>query len=141
MKKTKNKVNEIKRRMEKLLMEMGILADEYNNLNLQLKKLTSEWSIERAHDEYITQTKFNYTQNNYSILSLKIASFLKERGIPTKAKMIHDHLVNQEHVSITYSNLQNNYLQKMHQDANVNIERVYRGFWQYQKKIGNNFKA
>lgn len=37
-------------------------------------------------------------------------------------------------VSISYSNLQSNYLKRMHDDAQINVERAYRGYYQYRRK-------
>ncbi|MGF2199371.1 hypothetical protein [Enterococcus casseliflavus] len=94
----------------------------------------SKVSQERVYEEYIRENDYQKYKNNYDIISLYIASFFKEKGIPTRSKTIYEYLVKEKLVSISYSNLQSNYLKRMHDDAQINVERAYRGYYQYRRK-------
>lgn len=82
----------------------------------------------------MNQRKSKSDQNNYNIISLKVASFLKEQGTPVKAKKIHWFLTEEKCHSISYANLQSNYLSRMNQDHKMIVEWIYRGSLQYRNQ-------
>ncbi|MFD1899191.1 hypothetical protein GQR36_01910 [Enterococcus termitis] len=70
----------------------------------------------------------------YSIISLKIASLLKDAGRPLSNKEIYELIMSKDQLSLTYKNLTMNILPRMNKDSVVNVEKAYRGFWQYRRK-------
>lgn len=70
----------------------------------------------------------------YSIISLKIASLLKEAGRPISNKELYELITKDQRFVFTYKNLTMNVLPKMANDKSVNVEKAYRGFWQYRRK-------
>lgn len=75
----------------------------------------------------------NSSTTDYSTIALRVAGFLKEGGRPYSTKELYEQLF-PEGVPISYANFSHNILQKMHSDTRVNVERAWRGFWQYRWK-------
>ncbi|MDB1688220.1 hypothetical protein [Enterococcus casseliflavus] len=136
MKNKKNEIDELQRQMADIMEKMGDLANAYRNLNLQQKKLKTELMIKVTNNNYTQHKELIKCKNSYDIISLNVASFLKEQRIPIKAKEIHRFLTEEKNHTISYKNLQNNYLPRMNRDSKVNVERAYRGFWQYRNQLG-----
>lgn len=125
---------DIEARIIEIMDEIVTLSKEYVLLKNQRFEYDKKVSQERVYEEYVRENDYQKYKNNYDIISLYIASFLKEKGIPTRSKTIYEYLVKEKLVSITYSNLQSNYLKRMHDDTQINVERAYRGFYQYRRK-------
>lgn len=125
----------IQNRINEIMDEIVILSQEYLLLKEQLVNKKSKCTQERVHEEYIKQNNQNRYKNNYDIIALHISSFLKESGVPINSKTIYKYLVEEKHVSISYNNLQNNYLKKIIGDKSINVERAYRGYYQYRRKF------
>ncbi|TPR57383.1 hypothetical protein [Enterococcus sp. OL5] len=125
---------EIEVRMIEIMDEIVILTKEYVLLKDRTFKYDKKISQEKIHEEYLRENDYQKYKNSYDIISLYITSFLKERGIPTKSQIIYEHLVNEKRISLSYTNLQSNYLKRIHDDNNVNVERAYRGYYQYRRK-------
>lgn len=115
-------------------MRLLLLSKEYVLLKNHRFDYDKKVSQGRVYEEYIRENDYQKYKNNYDIISLYIASFFKEKGIPTRSKTIYEYLVKEKLVSISYSNLQSNYLKRMHDDAQINVERAYRGYYQYRRK-------
>ncbi|MGL9910083.1 hypothetical protein [Enterococcus sp. DIV0213h] len=125
---------DIEARIIEIMDEIVTLSKKYVLLKNQRFDYDKKVSQERVYEEYIREEDYQKYKNNYDIISLYIASFLKEKGIPTRSKTIYEYLVKEKLVSITYSNLQSNYLKRMHDDTQINVERAYRGYYQYRRK-------
>lgn len=125
---------EIDARIIEIMDEIVTLSKEYVLLKNQRFENDKKVLQERVYEEYMKENDYQKYKNSYDIISLYIASFLKEKGIPTRSKTIYEFLVKEKLVSISYSNLQNNYLKRMHDDNHVNVERAYRGYYQYRRK-------
>lgn len=69
---------------------------------------------------------------SYQDIGLKIASYLKETGAPISTKKIYEILIDKYSYSLSYENLVSNILPKINQDTAINVEKVYRGYWQYR---------
>lgn len=115
---------EIEARLIEIMDEIVALSKEYVLLKNQRFEYDKKVSQERVYEEYVRENDYQKYKNNYDIISLYIASFLKEKGIPTRSKTIYEYLVKEKLISISYSNLQSNYLKRMHDDTHVNVERV-----------------
>lgn len=116
------------------------LYDEWKNylLNYPSEKTppvsSSRISIESTYQNYMNQKKQPSLKIDYFSISLKIASILKENGVPMSSKAIFNELVKSGVSTLTYSNLTSNILRKMDSDKTVNVVRAYRGYWQYFRK-------
>lgn len=125
---------EIEARIIEIMDEIAALSKEYVLLKNQRFEYDKKISQERVYEEFLRENDYPKYKNSYDIISLYIASFLKEKGIPTKSKAIYEYLVNEKQIAISYSNLQSNYLKRIHDDNQVNVERAYRGYYQYRRR-------
>ncbi|MBE9896044.1 hypothetical protein G8C15_11890 [Enterococcus casseliflavus] len=125
---------EIEARIIEIMDEIVALSKEYLLLKDQRFEYDKKISQERVYEEFLRENDYPKYKNSYDIISLYIASFLKEKGIPTKSKTIYEYLVKEKQIVISYSNLQSNYLKRIHDDNHVNVERAYRGYYQYRRK-------
>ncbi|MBF0014428.1 hypothetical protein HAX42_09425 [Enterococcus casseliflavus] len=125
---------EIEARIIEIMDEIVALSKEYLLLKDQRFEYDKKFSQERVYEEFLRENDYPKYKNSYDIISLYIASFLKEKGIPTKSKTIYEYLVKEKQIVISYSNLQSNYLKRIHDDNHVNVERAYRGYYQYRRK-------
>lgn len=133
MGKTRIRKEELQNQLFSIAEEMVELAEKYREISLKLKQLNMIFKAEREYSDYIQQKEIGMRRNEYNIISLKVASFLKKQGVPVKAKLIYQHLIEEQQFSISYSNFQSNYLQRMNKDSAINVERACRGFWQYRR--------
>lgn len=138
--------------MKMLIEERRELTKTYYELKEKLEKLNrqktgkepivqkhrlekSGWAQEIEHQKYFLSKKNKkLTSVSYRDLGLDIASFLKEVGVPVPTKRIYEMIKEKHKYEITYSNLRSNILPKINQDSSINIERAYRGYWQYRNK-------
>lgn len=116
------------------------LYDEWKNylLNYPNEKTphtpNKKINIESTYQNYMNQKKKPPVKIDYFSISLKIASLLKENGVPMSSKAIFNELVKSGVSTLTYTNLTSNILRKMDSDKAVNVVRAYRGYWQYFRK-------
>lgn len=141
--------------MKMLIQERRELTKAYYELKEQINKLNeqkaekeminqnsrtekTDLSQEIEHQKYIlSQKNKQATRVSYQDLGLDIASFLKEAGVPVSTKRIYEMIKGSHKYELSYSNLISNVLPKINQDSSINIERAYRGYWQYRK---NNYQ-
>lgn len=98
-----------------------------------VKKPEMTLSKEMEYQQYVNdRAKKNRQLIAYSTISLTIASILKDAGRPLSNKEIFSILTNNHKLNISYKNLTHNILPKVNNDNNVNVERAYRGYWQYR---------
>ncbi|MGM0110804.1 hypothetical protein [Enterococcus sp. DIV0187] len=86
---------------------------------------------EIENQKYLSDRKISGSGYDFQTLALTIASILKESGRPLASKEIHETLTKKGYV-LTRSNLTNNILRKINLDKRINVERAYRGYWQYR---------
>ncbi|MCB6531465.1 hypothetical protein LI192_19085 [Enterococcus avium] len=97
------------------------------------KKSSSNISEEALYQQYICERENKHRQLiAYSTISLTISSILKDAGRPLSNKEIYKLLISDHKLNISYKNLTHNILPKMNLDNSVNVERAYRGYWQYR---------
>lgn len=97
------------------------------------KKSSTNISEEALYQQYICERGNKYRQLiPYSTISLTISSILKDAGRPLSNKEIYKLLISDHKLNISYKNLTHNILPKMNVDNSVNVERAYRGYWQYR---------
>ncbi|EOL42971.1 hypothetical protein RV11_GL003210 [Enterococcus phoeniculicola] len=127
---------EERREISKMYFE---LKQQLNGIKEQQEKRTepaekttrNRLAKESEYQQYmIEKNTTNSAVASYDHLSLKIASLLKEAGTPLSNKHIFDLL----EMNISYKNLTHNILPRIAKDDNVNVNRAYRGFWQYYRK-------
>ncbi|MHC5269739.1 hypothetical protein ACYSNO_11225 [Enterococcus sp. LJL98] len=87
------------------------------------------------HQKYILSKKEKkFSIVSYQDIALKIASFLKEAGQPVQTRQIFQFILERYNYNLTYSNFVSNILPRIHRDSNINVEKAYRGYWQYRLK-------
>jgi len=86
---------------------------------------------ENEYQQYMLSKKSS-SSITYQKIALTIASILKGFGRPLSNKEIYNILINENQIQIGYKNLTMNILPKMNNDSKMNIERAYRGYWQYR---------
>lgn len=109
-------------------------SHENSNKNKDFaRKSSATISKEAQHQLYISErTNKNKQSIVYSTISLTIASILKGAGRPLSNKEIFKILTNDHGLSISYENLTHNILPRINIDSSINVERAYRGYWQYR---------
>ncbi|HCJ4447718.1 TPA: hypothetical protein NR419_002497 [Listeria innocua] len=140
--------------MQELILERRELTKQYYFLKERLDILDNQ-KIEHSKDKVVLSSKKEKQQNvlkreieyqkyklslgrNKTLLrdkiSTTICSILKESGVPLNTKQIYHTLINDFQISLTYQNLAHNILPKAAKEKNLNIERAYRGYYQYHQK-------
>lgn len=131
--------------MQLIVEERSVLTRIYTELQERLA-LLDKLPIEQQPQFKVLQKEVEYqkymlskqeTQKGklpYSVISLKIASLLKSSGRPLSNKEVYQLLMRKNQLSLTYENLTMNILPRMNKDNAVNVEKAYRGFWQYRRK-------
>lgn len=114
--------------------EISLLSREYIELKQEINESSQFFSKERIIQEYSIEANTSKYKNTYDVTSLYVVAFLKEKGIPSKTKEIFNYLIDQKKLSISYENFQVNYLIRMMKDSKINVERAYRGYYQYKLK-------
>lgn len=99
--------------------------------SINIAKENKIFAKEIENQKYLSERKVSRTGYDYMTISLTIASLLKESGRPLSSKEIHEDLSKKGYV-LTRSNLTNNILRKINLDKRINVERAYRGYWQYR---------
>ncbi|WP_207695619.1 hypothetical protein DOK67_0002236 [Enterococcus sp. DIV0212c] len=85
------------------------------------------------HQKYVLSLKTKHSIP-YDKISRKISSILKEAGTPLNTKQIYCTLTKDSLFAVTYKNLSNNILPRAIRDNSINVEKAYRGFYQYRQK-------
>lgn len=100
---------------------------------MTIQKPDNKFSKEIELQKYMMDKKrTSHFSTSYSIISLKLASILKEAGRPLSSKQLFTIATEKYQLTISYRNLVNNILPKMNEDSNLNVERAYRVYWQYR---------
>ena len=99
--------------------------------SVNIPKENKFFAKEIENQKYLSERKISRTGYDYQTISLTIASLLKESGRPLASKEIHEALTKKGYV-LTRSNLTNNILRRINLDKRINVERAYRGYWQYR---------
>ncbi|MEN2259889.1 hypothetical protein AAH971_00380 [Enterococcus faecalis] len=114
------------------LLDKSINYKEIEKSNtLKVKREGNILNKESNYQQYILSKKSS-NSIPYQKIALTISSILKGSGRPLSNKEIHTILTNKHQIQIGYKNLTMNILPKMHNDSTMNIERAYRGYWQYR---------
>ncbi|EHR4852286.1 hypothetical protein KUB85_002648 [Enterococcus faecalis] len=126
--------------MQSIMEERRVLSKAYTELLGRMRKLEKQSRSpklleETEYQKYMMSKKGKMSGRvPYSIISLKIASLLKEAGRPISNKELYELITKDQRFVFTYKNLTMNVLPKMANDKSVNVEKAYRGFWQYRRK-------
>lgn len=89
--------------------------------------------IDIEHQKYLLSSKAK-TSIPYDKISRKICSILKEAGTPLNTKQIYCTLTKDSLFAVNYKNLANNILPRAIRDNSINVEKAYRGYYQYRQK-------
>lgn len=134
--------NQIYQQMNMILNEIQQLMTFYESWKVklfgtQIDRKSSDffetkslYGREVENQKYLSSKGTNSTRYDYQCIALKITSLLKESGRSLSTKEIYQELYKEGYV-LKHSNLSNNILRKMNLDAKINVERAYRGYWQY----------
>ncbi|EDN7353297.1 hypothetical protein F3286_11770 [Listeria monocytogenes] len=115
-----------------LLLDEQIKDKELMETNVpDIKREASILNKESNYQQYILSKKLS-SNIPYQKIALTISSILKGADCPLSNKEIHNILINENQIQIGYKNLTMNILPKMNNDSKMNIERAYRGYWQYR---------
>lgn len=126
--------------MQSIVEERRELSKTYTELLDRMTKLekqsrSSKLLEETEYQKYMMSKKGKIGGRvPYSIISLKIASLLKEAGRPISNKELYELITKDQRFVFTYKNLTMNVLPRMAKDKSINVEKAYRGFWQYRRK-------
>lgn len=130
--------------MTLILSEISRLTKSYEDLKSYLLEQTTEkelvsteskFSKEVEYQRYMEQKrKSSSVSNAYHHIAAKISTILRQSEVPLSNRQIFDRLIQDDSISVTYSNLTHNILRKMAADKNMNVEKAYRGYWQYRLK-------
>lgn len=90
--------------------------------------------IESIYQQYMDQKNESRSviRNSYQDIAPKISSLLEESEVPLSTKEIYTKLVENTNTHLSYGNFSSNILPRIDNDANFNVERVKRGYWQYR---------
>ncbi|BDH63986.1 hypothetical protein [Enterococcus faecalis] len=125
---------ELKERLDLLDHSEFEIALKKNDI-LEEKKKQSIFKKESEYQRYMISKKSNQSNSiPYQIIGLKISSILKDSGRPLSSKEIHATLSESNEIEVSYNNLTMNILPKMNKDSKMNVEKAYRGYWQYRLK-------
>lgn len=114
---------------------------DHSNFKMESEKLgdfkgkekKDDFKKESEYQRYIL-SKNSYRSKiiSYQTIGLTISSLLKEAGRPLSNKEIYHRLNETNEIEVNYKNLTMNILPKMNKDSKMNVERAYRGYWQYR---------
>lgn len=94
----------------------------------------NKFALEVETQKYFSQKQFQSVDNSYQTIALKVSAILKEKGVPLSTRKIYELLLDDGVTSLSYSNLSKNILRQANNDSKINIERAFRGYWQYRQK-------
>ncbi|ELY8226743.1 hypothetical protein SOQ11_002414 [Enterococcus faecalis] len=105
------------------------------NKTHKIERKQSNLKNENEYQQYMLSKKKKQTKTiPYQIIGLSISSILKEADRPLSNKEIYTLLRASNELEVSYKNLTINILPKIDKDCNINVERAYRGYWQYRLK-------
>lgn len=116
------------------LLDQSNFKNEPEKLaNFKAKEKKADFKKESEYQRYIL-SKNSYRSKiiSYQTIGLTISSLLKEAGRPLSNKEIYNRLNETNEIEVNYKNLTMNILPKMNKDSKMNVERAYRGYWQYR---------
>ena len=127
---------EITKKYYDLKQKLEAFEDKPSNSHFKNNcRKKNDWSMDIEHQKYILSKKEkNFSIVSYQDIALKIASFLKEAGQPVQTRQIFQFILERYNYNLTYSNFVSNILPRIHRDSNINVEKAYRGYWQYRLK-------
>ncbi|EKZ0192912.1 hypothetical protein [Enterococcus faecalis] len=132
---------ELTRQYYKLKNHLNLLDHsnfKTNTLNCNLfgkEKVQTVFKKESEYQRYMLSKRLKQSKSiPYQVIGLTIASILKGSGRPLSNKEIYTILSESNEIEITYNNLTMNILPKMNKDPKMNVEKAYRGYWQYRLK-------
>lgn len=97
------------------------------------EKKIDNFKKESEYQRYMLSKKSHQSKSiPYQIIGLSISSILKGAGRPLSNKEIYTILRDSNEIEVNYKNLTMNILPKMDKDSKMNVERAYRGYWQYR---------
>ncbi|MBF2397076.1 hypothetical protein [Listeria seeligeri] len=114
---------------------------DHSNFKMEPEKLGDFKSKEKKDDfkkesEYqryiLSKNSYRSKIISYQTIGLTISSLLKEAGRPLSNREIYNRLNETNEIEVNYKNLTMNILPKMNKDPKMNVERAYRGYWQYR---------
>lgn len=139
--------------LHELILERREITKEYYILKRQLESLKNnspkndEFSkSNNPRDSPKKNSKFDIEAQKYFLskdtkhsipydkISRTICSILKSSAVPLKTKDIYQLLVKELYSGLSYQNLASNILPRMAQDNTLNVEKAYRGYYQYRQK-------
>ena len=106
--------------------ENEVIADEKKAV------VPNKFAQEVESQKYFSKKGTQSIDNSYQTVAFKISSILKESAVPLSTRKVHELLLEEGISSISYSNLSKNILRRAHNDPKMNVERAYRGYWQYR---------
>ncbi|EAA0094067.1 hypothetical protein IGL98_001257 [Enterococcus sp. DIV0840] len=123
---------ELKERLD-LIDHSKFRIEPTKDQTLRSKEKQTIFKKESEYQRYMLSKKSNQSKSvPYQIIGLTISSILKEAGRPLSNKEIYTILNDSSEIKVNYKNLTMNILPKMDKDSKMNVERAYRGFWQYR---------
>lgn len=123
---------ELKERLD-LIDHSKFRIEPTKDQTLRVKEKQTIFKKESEYQRYMLSKKSNQSKSvPYQIIGLTISSILKEAGRPLSNKEIYTILNDSSEIEVNYKNLTMNILPKMNKDFKMNVERAYRGFWQYR---------
>ncbi|MGX7417866.1 hypothetical protein ACWOFR_03570 [Carnobacterium gallinarum] len=129
--------------MKEIVRERRILNEQYFDLKIRLEKIkgeevvvNNEVILSQCKSKIISYPKQKEQANHqiYERISMYIIEILKKEGIPLHSKKIFGILENEYQIVTSYTNLTNNILPKLNKHS-MQVEKVYRGYWQYKSKV------
>ncbi|GEU13453.1 hypothetical protein QuyetLC_24500 [Bacillus anthracis] len=121
-----------KKRLESL-DNSKIEVEPIKDRKFKKKENENIFKKENEYQKYMISKNDNQSKNiSFQKIGLTISSILKEAGRPLSNKEIHTILCDSKEININYKNLTMNILPKMNKDSSINVERAYRGYWQYR---------
>lgn len=135
--------------MKELIGERRELSKQYYDLKARLIKLenkdvytpknadsNSKLDKERIlYEEHIGNLSPTANYIPFDRISRNIVSILKQSAVPLSNKQIMYKLNNEYELSVSLKNLSCNILPKMINERSFQVERAYRGYWQYRPKV------
>lgn len=124
--------DELKERLD-LIDHSKFRIEPTKDKTLRGKEKQTIFKKESEYQRYMISKKSNQSKSvPYQIIGLTISSILKEAGRPLSNKEIYTILNDSSEIEVNYKNLTMNILPKMDKDSKMNVERAYRGYWQYR---------
>lgn len=137
--------------MQEIVKERRELSKQYFDLKTKLDQLNSKNSIildqtvdnltimekeKIRQQDYFFNKNRNGHHNTFDRVKKNIVSILKDSPIPLSNKQIFEKLNEEYELSISLENLSCNILPKMKNERSLRVQKICRGYWQYERKKG-----